>query len=74
MEGSQLEYKREYSDSILKTIKAFANSESGTIIIGMDDDETLADVDNTDEMMLKIAGKIKDSIQTWLDSVPFPPF
>lgn len=62
MESTQLEYKREYTDSILKSIIAFANSEGGTILIGIDDDGTVVGVTETDALMLKIASKIKDSI------------
>lgn len=63
MEGTQLEYKREFSDGILKTIVAFANSEGGTIFIGVDDDGTVVGVKDTDALMLTIANKIKDSIR-----------
>ena len=37
-EGPMLELKREWSDGIKKTIVAFANSEGGTLLVGVDDD------------------------------------
>lgn len=63
MEHEQLEYKREYTDKIIHTIIAFANTSGGTIIIGMEDDGTVVGVEHCDELMLKISSKIKDSIE-----------
>jgi len=37
-EGQTLEFKREFSTDIVKEIVAFANTEGGVILIGVDDD------------------------------------
>ncbi|HNZ50733.1 MAG TPA: ATP-binding protein, partial [Bacilli bacterium] len=45
IETKNKELKREYTDSILKTISAFANYEGGQIFIGIDDkNKELVDV------------------------------
>lgn len=37
-EGLNIEYKREYVEDIKKTVIAFANTNGGKLIIGIDDD------------------------------------
>ena len=38
MESETVEYKREYTDDIRKTVVAFANTSGGEIHIGVEDD------------------------------------
>ena len=40
VENKTTEFKREYVDDIKKTIVAFANSDGGTLYIGVNDDGT----------------------------------
>ena len=45
-ESLTVEYKREYIDDIKKTIIAFANTDGGELLIGVDDDGTVLGVDD----------------------------
>lgn len=57
------EFKRIVKDDLKKEVIAFANSDGGTIIIGVDDDGSIVGVDNTDEELLKITNMVRDSIK-----------
>ena len=51
-EGLTMEFKREYTDDIEKTVIAFAIMEGGEILIGVDDDGAVVGVDDASGMML----------------------
>ena len=55
-EGQHLEFKRKVShpEKIVREMIAFANSEGGTILIGVDDDGSLAGVKYPDEEMMSV--------------------
>lgn len=63
LESDKLEYNREYTDDIKKTVIAFANTIGGKIIIGISDNLSVCGVDNTDETILKITSSINDTIK-----------
>ncbi len=55
-EGQHLEFKRKVSqpEKIVREMIAFANSDGGTLLIGVDDDGTLAGVKYPDEELLMV--------------------
>ena len=63
IESSTLELKRQVVDDIRKTVIAFANSEGGTIYIGVDDDGTVVGIDNIGDEMLRLSNMIRDAIK-----------
>jgi ATP-dependent DNA helicase RecG len=63
LESTTIEFKREYTPEINKTVVAFANTNGGRIYIGIDDDGTPKGVDNVDETLLKTTNNIRDSIK-----------
>jgi len=63
VESQVLEFKREYSDGIRKTVIAFANTDGGKLIVGIDDDGVVVGLDNPSEDMLKISNSLRDSIR-----------
>lgn len=63
IENVNTEFKRIYVDDIKKTVIAFANTNGGKIYIGIDDDGTVAGVENIDETMLKCTNTLRDSIK-----------
>ncbi len=62
-EGRTIEYKREYTDDINKTIIAFANTEGGEIRIGIHDDLSVAGITNPHEVLLKLTNMVQDAIR-----------
>ncbi|BAK45398.1 RNA-binding domain-containing protein [Eggerthella sp. YY7918] len=52
-EGPNVEFKQSWSESIKKTIVAFANTDGGTIYIGMTDHGEPIGVDDADDCLLK---------------------
>lgn len=61
-ESSKVEFKREYSDTIRRSVIAFANSDGGCIFVGIDDDGEVYGVSDVDATLLRIANTIRDSI------------
>lgn len=61
-ETKSIEYKQEYSKTILKTICAYANFHDGQIIIGIKDDHTLIGVERIDELKINIENAIHDTL------------
>ena len=57
------EFKREYTPEINKTIVAFANTNGGTLYIGVANDGKIFGVDEIDSVMLKTGNNIRDSIK-----------
>ncbi len=62
-ENRNLEFKREFSETIRKSIIAFANTDGGKILVGVDDDGTACGVANIDKTRLRIGNLLRDSIR-----------
>lgn len=56
------EFKREYIDDIKLTVIAFANTNGGTLYIGVEDDGTICGLRNPEEVILQIQNTLRDSI------------
>lgn len=63
IESSTLELKRQVVDDIRKTVIAFANSEGGTIYIGVDDDGTVVGIKDIGDEMLRLSNMVRDAIK-----------
>ena len=63
IEGLTIELKRQIVDDIRKTVIAFANSEGGTIYIGVDDDGSVAGVKEISSEILRLSNMIRDAIK-----------
>lgn len=61
-ETKNLEYKREITNTFLKTVCAFSNYDGGTIIFGIDDDGNIVGIKDLDKSCLQIEDMINDSI------------
>ncbi len=57
-EGQKVEFKRKVTQDIGKIITAFANSEGGYILIGVDDDGSIVGVKNPKESIEKLSSYI----------------
>ena len=62
-ESLKIEFKREYTEEIKKTVIAFANTDGGEIRIGVDDDGTVVGVADVDSVMLQVTNSVRDSIK-----------
>ncbi len=62
-ESKYVEYKRDYTKTLLKSVSAYANYHDGHILIGIDDDGTAVGVKNADEVRLSIENAINDSLK-----------
>ena len=62
-ESEIIELKREYTEDIRKEIIAFANTNGGTIYVGVDDNGDIVGIDDCDALMLKIGNLVRDSIK-----------
>ncbi|HAN10604.1 MAG TPA: AAA family ATPase [Clostridiales bacterium] len=61
-ESKIVEYKREYSKTILKTVCAFANYIDGYIVVGIDDFKHIVGVEDIEFVKLQIESGINDTI------------
>lgn len=61
-ENKYVEFKSDYTKTLLKTISAFANYHDGIILIGIDDNRQLVGVKNADQMRLNLENTINDAI------------
>lgn len=61
-ETNNLEYKRNISNTFLKTITAFANYGGGEVIFGLDDNGEIVGLDKLEEKALNIENKVNDNI------------
>jgi ATP-dependent DNA helicase RecG len=63
IESSTIELKRQVVHDIRKTVVAFANSEGGTIYIGVEDDGTIVGVEDIADAMLNLSNIVRDAIK-----------
>ncbi len=63
IESMAMELKKQVVDDIRKTVIAFANTNSGTIYVGIEDDGKVVGVQNVDGEMLRFSNMIRDGIK-----------
>lgn len=62
-ENKNVEFKKEYVEDIKKTTVAFANTDGGTIYIGINDDGSVEGINDPDDCMLKVTNTLRDSVK-----------
>ena len=62
-ETDMIEFKREFSKTVLKTVVAFANTKGGVIYLGIEDDGTVCGVDDPDGVMLAAMNSIRANVK-----------
>ena len=65
-ESKRIEFKRELTDSFLKTVSAYANEGGGAVLFGVDDDGVVVGLENPRGVALRIENKINST----LDPIP----
>ncbi|RDB59708.1 AAA family ATPase [Gordonibacter sp. 28C] len=63
VESDHIEFKREYSKTVLKTVVAFANTDGGVIYLGIDDSGTICGLSDPDAVLLSATNAIRSSIK-----------
>ena len=63
LECKNIEFKRQYTDDIKYAVLAFANTEGGTLYIGINDDGSVEGVENPNAVMLQVMNMIRDNIR-----------
>lgn len=63
IENVTTEFKREYIEDIKKSVVAFANTNGGTIYIGIDNEGNIVGIKDIDATMLRASNTIRDSIK-----------
>ncbi len=62
-ESENIEFKAKLSDEIYKEVIAFANTDGGTIYIGVDDKGNVIGLENVDDSYTRLTNGIRDAIQ-----------
>lgn len=68
-ESLNVEFKQEYVPDIRKEVMAFANTDGGTVYVGVRKDGSVVGVEDPDGVMLQIVGSLKDALAP--DVMPF---
>ncbi len=63
VENATTEFKREYVEDLKKSVVAFANTNGGTIYIGIDNEGNIIGVQDIDTTLLRASNTIRDSIK-----------
>ncbi len=61
-ESERLELKREVCEGIARSVVAFANSDGGRIVVGVDDFGEVVGVEDPDDAMLRVGSMLRDGI------------
>lgn len=62
IENEVCEFKSEYTDNIIKTVIAFANTDGGKILVGYNDDGIPVGLNNIDDCYTRVTNSIRDTI------------
>lgn len=62
-ETENIEFKLQVTDEVYKEVIAFANTDGGTIYIGIDNNGNVVGIDDVDETFTRITNGIRDAIQ-----------
>ncbi len=67
IESQTIEFKQRWKDEYLKTICAFANSDGGSLYIGIDDDSVIVKMDNIKSLVEILPNKINNRLGLMVD-------
>ena len=68
-EDQHTEFKRLWKDEFFRELSAFANSQGGTLYIGVEDDGTIVGVKDAKSLLQDMPNKIKNSLGFLADAV-----
>ena len=67
IESQTTEFKRIWQDDYLKTICAFANTQGGSLYLGVDDQGEVVGVDNLNELLETLPNKVNNRLGVLID-------
>ena len=70
IESQTTEFKRIWQDDYLKTICAFANTQGGSLYIGLDDQGEVVGIDNLNQLLEFLPNKINNRLGVIVDIKP----
>ena len=62
-EDFRTEFKSEYIDNIKAAVIAFANTDGGTLYIGVEDDGNVCGVEDPDDVVLRVQNALRDAVR-----------
>ncbi|MBO4651701.1 MAG: putative DNA binding domain-containing protein [Lachnospiraceae bacterium] len=62
LETEEIEFKEQFTESVYKEVIAFANTNGGTIYIGIDDEGNAVGIKDVDQEYVRITNGIRDAI------------
>ena len=63
IESENLEFKREFTEEIYKEVVAFANTDGGTVYVGIDNEGNVVGLSDVDDEYVRITNGIRDAIE-----------
>jgi ATP-dependent DNA helicase RecG len=63
IENKNTEFKREYVEDIKKTVIAFANTDGGELLIGVDDEGNATGLTGAQDVQLRVLNAVRDAIR-----------
>ena len=63
IENKNTEFKQEYVEGIKKTVIAFANTDGGELLIGVDDEGSAVGLANAQDVQLRVLNAVRDAIR-----------
>lgn len=62
-EDQNTEFKRDYTDSVVKTAIAFSNTNGGKILLGIDDDGNVVGLEDSDDVCKRCVQDLRDKVR-----------
>jgi ATP-dependent DNA helicase RecG len=63
IEDSRTEFKKEFTNKVIKAVVSMSNTSGGTIYIGIDDDGNVVGVDDQDDVCNRVVSSISDNVR-----------
>jgi len=62
-EGETIEFKAQWTESVLETAAAFANTRGGTLLVGVDDEGRVVGLDLSERTLRTFSNRLADSLR-----------
>lgn len=69
LESQTIEFKQIWKDEYLKTICAFANTDGGSLFIGVDDNSKIVGIENIKNIIETLPNKVNNRLGLMVDVI-----